>query len=221
MKEILQCYALLGITHTATPEEVKKAYRNLAKIWHPDRYTNNPAQKAKAEVEIKKINRAYATIKADPTHSIDRVVKQKKGYSSSKVSKKSTSPESFYQQGVAYAEQGEYQAALDSFAQAIKRNSDYLEAYQYRGFILSKLGYKLRADAEFKKAHQLKVKKSKTSDSKKTQVKTDPQPSSSTIKTQISQPLKCERTIIANNRSIDCIAFNSFDRTFASANGDR
>ena len=66
MDDILQCYTLLGITHTATPEEVKKAYRNLAKIWHPDRYTNNPAQKAKAEVEIKKINQAYATIKAYP-----------------------------------------------------------------------------------------------------------------------------------------------------------
>ena len=44
--------------------------------------------------------------------------------------------------------QGDDRAALDSFAQAIKRNSDYLEAYQYRGFILSKLGYKLRADAD-------------------------------------------------------------------------
>ena len=222
MKEILQCYALLGITHTATPEEVKKAYRNQAKIWHPDRYTNNPVQKAKAEVEIKKINQAYATIKAFPRDRIASVAKQNKGYSASKVSKKPTSFESFYQQGVAYAEQEEYQAALDSFAQAIKRNSDYLEAYQYRGFILSKLGYKLRADAEFKKAHQLKVKKSKTSDiEEKFQVKTNHQPSSSTTKTQISQPLKCERTIIANNQSIDCIAFSSFDRTFASASGDR
>ena len=255
MKEILQCYALLGITHTATPEEVKKAYRNLAKIWHPDRCTNNPAQKAKAEVEIKKINQAYATIKAYPRDKIASVAKQNKNYSASKVSKKQTSSESFYQQGIAYAEQEEYQAALDSFAQAIKRNGDYLEAYQYRGFILSKLGYKLRADAEFDKAHQLKVKKSKTSDTEETQVKTDPQPNSSTaefekahqpkvkksktseveeiqvktdpqptsptIKTQISQPLKCERTILTNNLPIDCIAFNSFDRTFASANGDR
>ena len=149
MEEILQCYALLGIKHNATPEQVKKAYRNMAKVWHPDRYTNDSALKAKAEVEIKKIDRAYATIKTYPTNKIASVAKQNKEYSSSKVSKKPTSPESFYQQGVAYAEQGDDRAALDSFAQAIKRNSDYLEAYQYRGFILSKLGYKLRADAEF------------------------------------------------------------------------
>lgn len=219
MDEILQCYALLGIKHTATPEEVKKAYRNMAKIWHPDRYTNNPTLKAKAEVEIKKINQAYATIKAYPTDKIALVVKQNKG-DRAKVSKP-ISPKSFYQQGVAYAEQGEYQAALDSFAQAIRRDGNYLEAYQYRGFILSKLGYKLRADAEFKKAHQLKVKKSKTSEAEEIQAKTDSQPSSSTTKTQISQPLKCERTILTNNLPIDCIAISSFAQTFASASGDR
>ena len=102
MEGILQCYALLGIKHTATPEEVKKAYRNMAKIWHPDRYTNDSALKAKAEAEIKKINQAYATIKTYPKDNIASVAKQNKEYSSSKVSK-TTSPESFYQQGVARA----------------------------------------------------------------------------------------------------------------------
>ena len=232
MEEILQCYALLGIKHTATFEEVKKAYRNMAKIWHPDRYINNPVLKAKAEVEIKKINQAYATIKAYPTDKIASIVKQKKGYYSSKISKP-TSPESFYQQGIAYAQQEEYQAALDSFAQAIKRNSDYLEAYQYRGFILSKLGYKLRADAEFKKAHQLKVKQSyknqtqvrtqvqATSPTIKTEMKTEVQAAAPTIKTQISQPLMCERTILAGDRPIDSIAFSSLYQNFAIVSGDR
>ena len=246
MEEILQCYALLGIQHTATPEEVKKAYRNMVKIWHPDRYINNLALKAKAEVEIKKINQAYATIKAYHTNSIAQVVKPNKGYPSSKVSKP-TSPESFYQQGVAYAEQGDDRAALDSFAQAIKRDGDYLEAYQYRGFILSKLGYKLRADAEFKKAHQLKIKKSYKKETQvkteartasptiktqlkteaqtasptiKIQLKTEARTASPTIKTQISQPLKCERTIMANDRSIDCIAYSSWYQNFAIASGD-
>ena len=213
--DILQCYALLGIQHTATPEEVKKAYRNLAKIWHPDRHTNNPALKTKAEAEIKKINLAYASIKAYPRDEIASVVKQNKEYSSSKVSK--TTSLDFYQQGVACAEQGDYRAALDSFAQAIKRDRDYLEAYQYRGFILSKLGYKFRADAEFKKAHQLKIKRYYK---KPTQVKTSARAASPTIKTHISQPLMCERTILAGDRSIDCIAFSSFDG-IASASGDR
>ena len=223
MDDILQCYALLGIKHTATPEEVKKAYRNMAKIWHPDRYTDNPVLKAKAEAEIKKINQAYAAIKAYPADKIDRVVKQEQSYSRPRSNTyQQASPESLYQQGVAYAEAGEYQAALDSFAQAIRRDSDYLEAYQYRGFILSKLGYKLRADAEFKKAHQIKVKQSKKSyEAGQFQAEESSQPVSHTVKTQLSQILQCERTIVANDRSIDCIALSSFYQTFASASGDR
>lgn len=220
MDDILQCYALLGIKHTATPEEVKKAYRNMAKIWHPDRYTNNPVLKAKAEAEIKKINQAYAAIKAYPA-DIGRVVKQEPSYSRPRYNiHQQASPESLYQQGVAHAEAGEYRAALDSFAQAIKRNSDYLEAYQYRGFILSKLGYKLRADAEFKKAHQIKVKKSKKSYEGQSQAEAYSQPVSHTVD-RVGQTLQCKRTIVANDRSIDCIALSSFYQTFAVASGDR
>ena len=160
MDDILQCYAILGIKHNASPEAAKKAYRNMAKVWHPDRYVDNPTLKAKAEVEIKKINQAYAAIKAYSTQSAKQTVSKSNYYSpQAKVAKKPQSSESFYQQGVVYAEQEDYDEALQSFARAIGLNPDCLEAYQYRGFILSKLGFKLRADAEFKKAHQIKLRK--------------------------------------------------------------
>ena len=48
-------YSVLGVSKTATAEEIKKAYRNLAFKYHPDR---NPGDKA-AEEKFKQISAAY------------------------------------------------------------------------------------------------------------------------------------------------------------------
>ncbi len=218
MDDIFQYYAILGIKHTASPEATKKAYRNMAKVWHPDRYVNNPILKAKAEDEIKKINQAYAAIKAYADHLNQIVEPNISNSSKSKVSKKQNTPESCYEQGVAYAEQEDYEAALNSFAQAIRLDADYLEAYQYRGFILSKLGYKLRADAEFKKAHQLRLKKSRKSPDHRPQADIHSQPApQTTVQTQTNLPLQCAQTIVVDNQPVRCIAISNHSQTFASA----
>ena len=47
-------YKVLGVDKNATTEEIKKAYRNLAKKYHPDK---NPGDKA-AEEKFKEINEA-------------------------------------------------------------------------------------------------------------------------------------------------------------------
>jgi len=161
MNQVALSYVILGISPGASPSIAKQAYRKLAKKWHPDRYINDPILKSKAEEKIKQINQAYAIIKASQSevyiqpditpHSFARASK-------TKVMKMRHPPEFYYQQGISYIETGEYNLALNSFAQAIKLNPNYLEAYQCRGFILSKLGFNLRADAEFKKAHQIKLK---------------------------------------------------------------
>ncbi|MBE9042925.1 DnaJ domain-containing protein [Pleurocapsales cyanobacterium LEGE 10410] len=223
MKNILQCYAILGIKHTATPEATRKAYRNMAKVWHPDRYVNNPTLKAKAEIEIKKINQAYEAIKVYLANKVEAKVEQDlSSPQRAKFSRKQNSPESYYQQGVTYAEQENYEAALNSFAQAIKLNADYLEAYQYRGFILSKLGYKLRADAEFKKAHQIRVKNTKKSYERQYTPQAYNAPhytASATVKTQTSRPLQYQHTILADRQSVERIAISK-NQTFASVSNE-
>lgn len=52
-------YEVLGVEKTATDEELKKAYRKLAKKYHPDA---NPDNKEEAEAKFKELNEAYEVL---------------------------------------------------------------------------------------------------------------------------------------------------------------
>lgn len=51
-------YEVLGLKPGASQEEIKKAYRNLIKQYHPDQYGDNPL-KDLAEEKMREINQAY------------------------------------------------------------------------------------------------------------------------------------------------------------------
>lgn len=55
-------YEILGVEKTATPDEIKKAYRNLAKKYHPDVSTE---PKDVAEAKFKELSEAYEVL-SDP-----------------------------------------------------------------------------------------------------------------------------------------------------------
>lgn len=54
-------YSVLGVNQNASDEEIKKAYRELARKYHPDNYQNNPLADL-AEEKMKEINEAYDII---------------------------------------------------------------------------------------------------------------------------------------------------------------
>ena len=52
-------YEILGVDRKATAKEIKHAYRQLARKWHPDLNRDNPEE---AEKKMTEINVAYSTL---------------------------------------------------------------------------------------------------------------------------------------------------------------
>ena len=67
-------YAALGLQPDASADEIHHAFRRLAKLWHPDRYTSAPAElRASAERRMRALTRAYAVLGDDlERHAYDR-----------------------------------------------------------------------------------------------------------------------------------------------------
>ena len=61
-------YVVLGVSRTASDEEIKKKYRELARKYHPDNYANNPLADL-AEAKMKEVNEAYDAIVKSRTQS--------------------------------------------------------------------------------------------------------------------------------------------------------
>lgn len=57
-------YSVLGVSRNASDDEVKKAYRELARKYHPDNYANNPLADL-AQEKMKEINEAYAAVEKE------------------------------------------------------------------------------------------------------------------------------------------------------------
>ncbi len=66
IKSVDNSYKILEIERTATDDEVKKAYRTMAKKYHPDRVvTENEAIRKGAEEKFKEVQKAYETIQKE------------------------------------------------------------------------------------------------------------------------------------------------------------
>jgi hypothetical protein len=63
--DLLRAYELLDLSPGAPLDEVKAAYRDLAKVWHPDRYQNEGERlRRKVEEKLKAVTEAYRKVMA-------------------------------------------------------------------------------------------------------------------------------------------------------------
>ncbi|MBM6896428.1 J domain-containing protein [Pseudoflavonifractor capillosus] len=102
-------YEVLGVSPNASDDEVKRAYRELARKYHPDNYQNNPLADL-AEEKMKEVNEAY-----------DAITKARSGAGSSYGGGYQSGYQSGYSsQGYGhqgYGNQGQYGGGSTSFAQ--------------------------------------------------------------------------------------------------------
>jgi len=54
-----RCLELLELEACASAEEARRAYRDLVRVWHPDRFAGDPRLRLRAEEKVKQLNRAY------------------------------------------------------------------------------------------------------------------------------------------------------------------
>lgn len=135
-------YAILGVAKTARPDEIKKAYLQLARENHPDR-VRDPALKAEADRKFQLITEAYnhlrdETLRREYDRTLDR-----------KVRTPEEEARLFFKNGELQEQSREYGNALKYYYEAMRLQPEKLEYILAAGRILSMDKGKQRQAAEF------------------------------------------------------------------------
>lgn len=124
-------YDVLGVSRSASDDEVKKAYRDLTRKYHPDANVNNPLAEL-AEEKFKEVQEAYDIIMKEREQGGGSYNYGSGGYGSADGYGQNQSNGS-YGRGQSYQYDGSYQR--DSYGQEDPRMQSvytYMNARQYR-----------------------------------------------------------------------------------------
>ena len=141
-------YSILELSTDATPEDIKTAFRRLARQYHPDLNQHN----TEATAKFQQISQAYEIL-SDPQkrhrYYLEYYVpcserKQQKSHDKA-VNRQplftfNRRAEKFYNQGLKKCQQQQYQKALAKYNKAIELDAQFIEAYLQRCEIYFTLG---------------------------------------------------------------------------------
>ena len=134
-------YEVLGVSQNATDEEVKRAYRELAKKYHPDNYADNPLSDL-AEEKMKEINAAYDAICEE----------RRNGQSSSSYSRGTAN--SAFPEVRKYIMEGRLDDATE-LLNGVAESGRNAEWYFLMGMVYSRRGWSDQAYNYFQRAHNM------------------------------------------------------------------
>ncbi len=140
-------YKVLGVSPNATDEEVKEAYRTLAKKYHPDQYAQSPLADL-ADEKMKEINEAYDEIVARRKNKkTGGYAGSAGGYSGANTSSNYADVRNFINSGrIADAEQ------ILNGVPPDRRNAEW---YFLKGSVLYRRGWLEEAKTHFSRACQM------------------------------------------------------------------
>ena len=135
-------YEVLGVDKNASEEEIKKAYRDLARKYHPDNYVDNPLADLAAE-KMKDINEAY-----------DKIIESRKGARGNKSGGYSSNGATNYPDIRRMISSGRYEDAQQLLDGVPISNRD-AEWYYLNGVVAKSRGWFDQAYSSFSSAVQM------------------------------------------------------------------
>lgn len=135
-------YEVLGVSQNTTDEEIKHAYREMAKKYHPDNYADNPLSDL-AEEKMKEINAAY-----------DAICDERRNGGSSNSSYRQNTANSSFPDVRKYIMEGRLDDATELLngVTSDRRNAEW---YFLMGMVYSRRGWSDQAYNYFQRAHNM------------------------------------------------------------------
>ncbi|MGB9765525.1 MAG: DnaJ domain-containing protein [Candidatus Saccharicenans sp.] len=147
-------YEQLGVSRVATEEEIKKAYFNLARKYHPDRFNHGLGETGLINEVFNALTVAYKTL-SDPEKrkEYDAKLSAPAEESAEDLNKKA---EIKYRQGRTLYNKGMYEEAIIFLEEAIRFRRNKADYYLLLAMAESKLpAYKKKAEEDFLKAAEI------------------------------------------------------------------
>lgn len=143
-------YTVLGVSRNATEDEIKKAYRALAKKYHPDNYEDSNPLKELASEKMKEINEAYDAIQRSAgTKNTDG-----DSASANRNRQYGYSTDSEFARIRLLIQQGRYSEA-GRYLDMVKESGRNAEWYFLRGFVMIKRGMVMDGAEYIRKATEM------------------------------------------------------------------